>query len=323
LDFYQEALEHLGAVCDRSWFDRLQLVAEGAAARLWNENGGLYETELHFPEPDTSGPRDAAREVFPGCPLTFRLSETLLRGDLQLERAIIAGRTEPPRLEVAEKLWKAERPGDVRWHLEKEFISTHHFSLLALVRCEIQAIDQHWSLHRMAISLPDGERDDALAAELDLLEVTDTFEPVNWPPCNPAHLGELLSRALARVLAGEIESVRARQESYLRRELDRVDRYFAGYAEELTQRASRSHSDNTKLRVQERLAAAKAEHLRRREDQVQRHEIRILPRIDALVLMAEPAWRAAVTVTRHGAHHTTNALFVPRLRRWYADTAAM
>ena len=27
VDFYQEALDHLGAVCERTWFDRLQLVA--------------------------------------------------------------------------------------------------------------------------------------------------------------------------------------------------------------------------------------------------------------------------------------------------------
>ena len=33
------------------------------------------------------------------------------------------------------------------------------YSLIALARCDIQAIDQHWSLHRLALSLPGGERD--------------------------------------------------------------------------------------------------------------------------------------------------------------------
>jgi len=59
VDFYQQALEHLGAVCERTWFDRLQLVAEGRAARLWNDDGALHEAELHFPAPDTTAPRDA------------------------------------------------------------------------------------------------------------------------------------------------------------------------------------------------------------------------------------------------------------------------
>ena len=36
-DFYDEALASLGALCERTWHDRLEVVAEGASARLWND----------------------------------------------------------------------------------------------------------------------------------------------------------------------------------------------------------------------------------------------------------------------------------------------
>jgi hypothetical protein len=320
VDFYQEALEHLGAVCERSWFDRLQLVAEGRAARLWNAEGALHDTELHFPAPDTTAPRDADRDVFPGCPLTFRLGETLLPGDLVLERAVLsaAERNQPPTADVAEKLWRVQWPGDSRWRMESAFAPAHHCSLLALVRCEIQAIDQHWSLHRLALTLPGGERDESLAAALDFTSlVSEPPATIAWPPVAPTRLRELLSRALTEELAGELASIRVRQEKYLRREVERIDDYFAGYAQELQQRAARSHSENSKLKITERLAAAQAEHARRRQDQIQRHEIRVLPRFDALLLLAEPAWQAKVTVSHRGEARSQLARFVSRARRWF------
>ncbi len=325
VDFYQAALEQAGAVCERSWFDRLQLVAEGRAARLWNDTGALHETELRFPAPDIPAPRDAAREVFPGCPLTFRLTEMLLPENLALERAVLAAeaRNLPPMPEVAEKLWRAQWPGSGRWHLESGFVAAHHFSLVALARCEVQAIDQHWSLHRLAVSLPGGERDESLAAALDFAELAGGPSPaLPWPTIEPVRCRELLTGALGDELAERLLSIRARQENYLRRELDRVDDYFQGYAAELTQRATRSHSEGARLKVNERLAAAQAEHARRRQDQIQRHEIRVLPRIDALLLVAEPAWRATVALTHHAAGQPQAACYVPRARRWFRTSAA-
>jgi hypothetical protein len=319
LDFYQEALEHLGAVCERTWFDRLQLVAEGRAARLWNDDGALHETELHFPPPDDPAPRDAAREVFPGCPLTFHLAENLLPATLMLERAVLApgDRNQPPTADVAEKLWRAQWPDTARWRLESAFRPTHHFSLLALARCEIQAIDQHWSLHRLAVALPGGEPDESLAAALDFAELADEAPAdLIWPRCEVAQLTDWLNAALTGALAPELDAIRQRQENYLRRELERIDGYFTGYARELADRAARSHSDSVKLKTDERLAAARAEHTRRRADQVQRHEIRVLPRFDALLLLAEPAWQTTVTVAHHGETTPQSARFVPRSRRW-------
>ncbi len=321
-DFYQEALEHLGAVCERTWFDRLQLVAEDRAAKLWNEDGALYETELHFTAPDTTAPRDAVYEVFPGCPLTFRLAETLLPPSLTLDRALLASgdRAQPPSPAVAEKLWRAQWPESGRWRLEAAFKPAHHFSLLALVRCEIQAIDQHWSLHRLALALPGAEPDDSLASALDFTDLSDEIPPgLQWPACEARQIREWLSGTLTRALSGELNSIRRRQEDYLRRELDRIDDYFAGYAQELAQRADRSHNQNTKVKAEERLAAAKAEHARRRADQVHRHEIRVIPRIDAVLLLAEPAWEATVSSSHHGETRTQTARFVPRNRRWFRD----
>ena len=320
-DFYQEGLEHLGALCERTWHDRLQLVAEGRAAKLWNDTGALHEAELHFPEPDNTAPRDAAREVFPGCPLSFRLAETLLPSPLTLERALLASdRAHAPTAEVAEKLWRAQWPEGTRWRMESAFRPTHHFSLLALVRCEIQAIDQHWSLHRLALALPGGELDESLATDLDFAELSaDLPTDLHWPAPDAAHWHEHLRHALATELATELNSIRQRQENYLRRELERIDDYFAGYALELSQRAARTHSENTKLKAEDRLAAAKAEHIRRRADQVQRHEIRVLPRLDTLLLLAEPAWQTTATVTHHGETRTQSAHFVPRCRRWFLE----
>ena len=77
VDFYEAGLGALGALCERTWHDRLQVVAEGQPAKLWNPEGALHEIELHFVSADAASARNAAREVFPGCPLTFRLAEVL------------------------------------------------------------------------------------------------------------------------------------------------------------------------------------------------------------------------------------------------------
>jgi hypothetical protein len=52
---------------------------------------------------------------------------------------------------------------------------------------------------------------------------------------------------------------------------------------------------------------------------VQRHEIRLIPHFDALLLVAEPAWHARVCATQHHETRTASALFIPRSRRWVCD----
>jgi hypothetical protein len=323
LDFFDQGLGALGAVCERTWHDRLQLVAEDRAATLWNPQGALLETELHFVAADQTGPRDAAREVFPGCPLTFRLTEMLCAPPLLLERAVlsVAGGDRPPAREVGEKLWHQQFPDASRWRLESDWRRAWHFSLLALVRSEVQAIDQHWSLHRVAVSVMDGERDEALAGELDFaqLDAAVTAAPP-WPAADPSAWQPLLHRALVEETAPLLAPIRDRQESYLRRELKRVDEYFDGYERELRERAARSSNEKAKARFNERLAAARAEHARRRDDQVQRHEIRVVPHLDALLLLAEPAWGAEVGSLKHHELRRESALLVPRARRWVLST---
>jgi hypothetical protein len=279
----------------------------------------MFTGELRFAPPDAASARDAGREVFPGCPLTFRLAEALRQMPLQLERLVLADASppRPPDPAVAEKLWRGQFPDTPRWRLLAPFQFSFHYSLLALARCEIQAIDQHWSLRRLAVSLPDGELDQGLAEGIPFAQVAgEAPARMEWPAPDPAHWSGLLEKALERDLADEIASIRARQENSLRRELGRIDDYFEKYEEELTARAVRSGSENVKLKTADRVAAAKTEHLRRRTDQVARHEIRVCPHLDALLLTAETAWFAPLEIQRGHDAQAVAARFVPRSRRW-------
>jgi len=327
LDFYEEGISALGALCSRPWHDRLEVVAEGAAARLWNADGALHSAELQFASAEAGGARvaarDAARDVFPGCPLTFRLAEALCPSPPPLERVVLAAdgpAARPPDPAVVERLWRTQYPDTTRWRQTSPLVRDFHFSLVALVRCEIQAIDQQWSLHRVALALPGGRSDDLLAREIGFARADAAGAgPTAWPVPDPAAWGALLGRVMEQELAGELAGVRGRQEHRLRRELDRVDGYFENYARELADRAQRGAS--AKMKLADRLAAAQAEHARHRADQVARHEIAIVPHVDALLLVADPAWRAALQVDR--AHQPTASLtarFVPRGRRWEVES---
>src|SRR5207244_4245586 len=139
----------------------------------------------------------------------------------------------PPDPAVTEKLWRAQFPETSRWGLGTPFQGDFHFSLIALARCEIQAIDQHWSLHRLAIALPGGEPDPALAQEISFARAdSQEMPPASWPAPEPARWHALLRAALETELANELDSIRARQENYLRRELERIDEYFEKYEQE-------------------------------------------------------------------------------------------
>jgi hypothetical protein len=321
LVFYEESLSALGALSERTWHDRLDVIAEGRAARLWSEDGTLHEQELLFASADATGARDAHREVFPGCPLTFRLFEALRPAPMPLEKVILSsdGRHHAPDRAVLEKLWRSQYPATRRWRLPAEVKPALHFSLVAVVRCEMQAIDQHWSLHRIAIALPGGEPDDALGREIPLLEIAARDQnEVEWPTTEPSRWWPLLRQAIESEMAPDIEAVRARQQQYLQREIERVDDYFAQYQLELTQRTARAGTAHT-AKTTERLAAAQAEHSRRRLDQVARHEICVKPHIDALLLVAEPCWRALLEVEEQRASQSLDATFVPRTRRWFRN----
>ncbi|HEY3860515.1 MAG TPA: hypothetical protein VGO59_01400 [Verrucomicrobiae bacterium] len=318
LEFYDEGLTALGALCERTWHDRLQVVAEGPAAKLWHADGSMHEIELQFAPAEAASARDAMREVFPGCPLTFHLAEALCASPAPLEHFILP--ETPARLPdaaVLEKIWRSQFAGVTRWQLAAQLQSDFHFALLALARCEIQAINQHWSLHRMAVSLADGESDPTLARDISFYQsAAGSAREIAWPEADPARWRELLRQALEKELAGDLAQIRARQESSLRRELDRIDAYFESYERELTARAQRSAAKSSRIKTAERIAATKAEHSRRRADQLARHEIRIHPHLDALVLAAEPAWRARAHVDTARESEEVEALFVPRSRQW-------
>lgn len=323
LGFYEEGLSSLGALCERTWYDRLEVVAEGAAAALWNGRNSIHEVELHFAPANAVSARDASRDVFPGCPLTFHLAEALRGAELPLERFSLASdrALRPPDPEVAEKRWRAQFADTAQWRLTSAFKPSHHFSILALVRCEIQAIDQHWSLHRIAMSLPSGGIDDSLAQEIDYQQSdSEAVAEISWPPFDPEKWRAMLGDALALELRDDLDRVRTRQENSLRRELERIDEYFFHYRQELLQRGARSTAESAKAKTADRLAASDAEHTRRRSDQIARHEIRIVPHIDALFLIAEAAWQADLSVTHARRAESVSAHFIPRSRRWEIDT---
>ena len=58
LAFYEEALSAMGALCERTWHDRLEVVAEGRAASLWNDAGALHAQELLFAPADVTVARE-------------------------------------------------------------------------------------------------------------------------------------------------------------------------------------------------------------------------------------------------------------------------
>lgn len=320
LAFYEEGLSALGALCERTWHDRLEVVAEGSAAALWDARGDLYSGELHFAPSDATAARDAAREIFPGSPLTFRLAETLRPSPLALERVVLgwSSSSTTPDLPALEKHWRAQFPDTRSLRITAAPKAAWHFSLLALVRLEVQAIDQHWFLYRLAMALPGGEPDEPLARECDFADVTaEGAEALPWPAPDAALCSQIISSALQAEIPPALAGIRARQEASLRRELERIDNYFEHYAAELGARSQRSGSQNVRMKTGERLAAAKAEHARRRADQVSRHEIRIVPHPDALLLVGEPAWSAELQVEHGRESENLRAIYVRRSRRWF------
>jgi hypothetical protein len=318
IEFYSDALASLGALCERTWHDRLCVVADGAAVRLWDGGDALQENELHFVAPDAQTPRSPGQEIFPGCPWTFRLADALLPSPPSLERAVLRpfeGALAPPPADTAAKLWSAQFPGSSGWRLDNPFRLTRHLSLAAWVRCEVQAMDQHWSLHRLVLNLATGEADDALAGALEFAEVDGQAQPA-WPPADWSTWFPRLLGLLETELATDLATIRNRQERYLRRELDRIEDYFQSYERELKTRLARTTKGAGQTRLAERLTAAATECERRRQDQLHRHEIHVIPRWDAFLLLAEPAWEADFTVIEHRQPISRRAVFVPRPRRW-------
>src|ERR1700730_13234759 len=110
LDFFEEGLLSLGAVCERSWHDRLEILAEGEAARLWQKENDLFSGELTFSDAGSAETGNPEMEVFPGCPLTFQLVEALWRRVVPHSRVCLSAGNDgkAPTTEVAAKLWQAQ-----------------------------------------------------------------------------------------------------------------------------------------------------------------------------------------------------------------------
>jgi hypothetical protein len=315
MEFAAEGLQRLGALCERTWHDRLQVVADGPAAATLGRPGELVETELCFPE---GTDLDPVRDVFPGCPLAFRMAEELWKQMPRVFRAalpVITGK--PPPEDVLYRGWARNSAAGHHPALAQPVKPAWHFTIVALLRCEIQAIDQHWSLHQLALAWPGGESDDGLAREIAFLGDEPLPQGLSWPAPEPSAIGALIERRLRQHI--DLDPIRKRQERYLGRELARVDAYFLQYRRELEARGVRG---GKQARFAERLAAAEEEHLRRRNDQIHRHEISVTPHLDALLWTAEPAWRTHVRWTEGRETREAPWNYVPRLRRWLPPAEA-
>jgi hypothetical protein len=323
IEFFEEGLTSLGAVCERAWHDRLQVLAEGDAARLWRKDGDLFSGELYFRDgslPDSNNPE---ADVFPGCPLTFALVEALWGRHLAHSRVCLApGRSmKAPAQDVAQKLWQAQFGSSTGW-AATPLMPAWSFTLVMAVRCEIQATDQSWSSHRLAFTLPGGERDGSLEAALEQMSPIEPFdEEPDWPAVDPGVVSDWIGRALTSELTLELSKIKERQQLFLRRELSRIDQYFENYSRELRERMERQRKEEAAKRYADRLAATRAEHNRRRIDQIERHTIRLLPHVDAVLTVAEPAFAATVTCRAGRGESCVRAVFVPRTRHWHSRGA--
>ena len=315
--FCEETLQTLGAICERPWHDRLEVLAEGETARLLQNDTDFYSGELYFREAGLPVPANSGIEVFPGCPLTFKLVEALWRYQVPYSKVSLSMGSDlkAPANEVAAKLWQAQFGSSAGWRVSP-FVPAWSFSVLAAVRCEVQAIDQTWSYHRLAFTLPGGEPDSSLEFALEQM-IRLEQKGLPWPGLEVAALSQWIGRALETELAPELNRIKERQHLYLHRELTRIDDYFENYSRELRDRMSHQKKDEAKQRYADRLEATRVEHNRRRTDQIDRHTILVVPHVDALLTVAEPAFRTNVTWRVSREVCTVAALFVPRTRRWF------
>jgi len=191
---------------------------------------------------------------------------------------------------------------------------------VAAVRCEVQAHDQGWSSHTFAFTLPAGERDASLEFALEQMGVVESVE-LEWPALDPSLICDCIGRALAAELTPELSKVKERQQLFLRRELTRIDDYFENYAQELRERMGRQHKETAFKRYAGRLEATRVEHNRRRIDQIERCTIHVIPHVDALLTVAEPAFATCVIWRAGREDRTAPAIFAPRTRHWYTRVA--
>ena len=87
----------------------------------------------------------------------------------------------------------------------------------------------------------------------------------------------------------------------------------------LAGRLNRTRSDTGRSKLQERLEAARQEHQIRRIDQIKRHEIGVYAHVDALLVVAEPAYRTRVRYVNERHEQQRNALWIPRRRSWTVE----
>ena len=148
-----------------------------------------------------------------------RAGESVL-SQLAVHRAALrTGEQKPPDLGLVERRWNNQFPNRVKMRMTTRFVASAHFSIVAALRYEIQAVDQHWSQHRLAINLSTGEPDPQLAEQLPILEPWNNPVPFNWPQFRQDECRKALLAALEQEAGATVKSVKDRQSKYLQREL--------------------------------------------------------------------------------------------------------
>lgn len=217
---------------------------------------------------------------------------------------------------MIERRWSHQYPAKERLQITTPFVAAVHFSVIAVLRCEIQAVDQHWTQYRLAINLQNGDPDSQLAEQVAVLEPWSDPTPIDWPEFSPEPCRKVLLTALEREAWPAVKAIKVRQSKYLQRELDTVDRYYSDYEASLTDRMNRTRNDDGRAKMRARLEAARQEHQIRRIDQIKRHEIHVFAHVDALLMVAEPAHRTQVRYVSQRQAQQQDALWIPRTRSW-------
>ena len=130
-------------MCERTWHDRLEVVAEGEAAKLWNPDGALHEIELAFAPADATAARDASARGVPRLPINVPPGGNPAPLPLAVGTVALPAKPAPTRLiRRWPKSSGARSFGHDTMAARRPFKGRLSFSLPGWRGAKIQAIDQ-------------------------------------------------------------------------------------------------------------------------------------------------------------------------------------
>jgi len=284
-DFFEEALTSLarcasarGTTAWKSWPKATAPAVESGRHASRNRTVVSGARNHH-------GAREAGKQVFPGCPLTFAWRKALRPAPLALEASRVGGRhgRPPARNRRGGKLWRA---AVTRNQSLATRIAVRPGAALLAARPDALRNPGHrtsiGSLRRVAVSVPKRRAGYSLAHPSTLRKFADNTDA--FPGRSDPSAGGNSSRCAEKALAPTSPRCAIARRKHCGANWTCVDDYFRSITKwKLAARARAAGVKLRSLKAAERLAAAKAEHARRRSDQVARHEIRVHAHLDALL----------------------------------------